>query len=60
MKVFLAVNFGYEGWSLYEYPSFEEALKAVQYEGKTCGEEWKILKEITTTQKGGTNGKENN
>lgn len=43
---YLAVNYGtYEGWRLTEYPTAQEALKAV-YSGQTFGNEWKILKEM--------------
>lgn len=47
--VFLAINLGcHEGWALEEFPTSKEALNAVK-NGKTWGNEWKILKELVVT-----------
>ncbi len=42
-QIYLAIDYGTEGWNLKPYDSFEEALNAARQ--GTYGE-WKILKEI--------------
>ena len=44
-KIYLAINYGSEGWSLTEYKTPTEALNAVK-DGDTYGTEWKIFKEL--------------
>ena len=47
--VFLAINYGsYEGWTLTEYLTGQDALNAVRG-GESYGNEWKILKELQIT-----------
>ena len=43
--IFLAINYGVEGWQLTPFFNAGTALDAVK-NGDTFGSEWKILKEI--------------
>lgn len=44
-QIYLAINYGPEGWRFESYDTPNEALQAVK-DGDTHGQEWKILKEL--------------
>jgi len=44
-QIYLAINYGVEGWSLKPYDIVSDALEAVK-NGETYGNEWKILREL--------------
>ena len=48
--IFLAINYGVEGWQLKPCLNAETALDSVK-NGNTFGNEWKILKEIDVVVK---------
>lgn len=50
MTVYLAINFGSEGWKLEPFLDVNVALNAVK-KGSTYGNEWKILKELEVVVK---------
>ena len=47
-QIYLALDYGPEGWALTKYDTASEALQAVK-DGETYGNEWKILKELDIT-----------
>jgi len=46
--IFLAINYGSEGWHLQKCVSTGDAIQKVK-NGQTFGNEWKILKELNLT-----------
>jgi len=44
-KIYLGVCYGYDGWSLTEYGSVQDAIGVV-HNGGTYGSKWKLLREI--------------
>lgn len=45
-QIYLAINYGQDGWSLNSHDTALKALEAVQKKGFYSGNEWKILKEL--------------
>ena len=48
LQIYLAIDYGSEGWQLNPYDLPDEALQAVK-DGNTYGNKWKILKELDIT-----------
>ncbi len=47
-QIYLAIDYGSEGWRLEAVETAEEAFKKIK-NGDTYGQKWKILKELSVT-----------